>query len=248
MKKWLIAISMSLCLLSLTACGAKEEPSYLADNAALEEASYDAQMINSIVANGMVDEYVYQMESQYEMGNIFQGACTSMESALEEMGSIVEMGDLVSNTVELDKLGNIVEGTIEITLKGANKDATFEVVFERGNYKSFTTNVNHTFGESMAKAGLNTLLGMGTVFCVLILISLIISAFNLIPKIQAAFAKKPEKTTASEKAVETTIAQIIEKEELSDDLELVAVISAAIASYENTSSDGFVVRSIRKAR
>ena len=40
----------------------------------------------------------------------------------------------------------------------------------------------------------------------------------------------------------------IEKEELSDDLELVAVISAAIAAYEGSgSTDGFVVRSIRKA-
>ena len=38
-----------------------------------------------------------------------------------------------------------------------------------------------------------------------------------------------------------------EREELSDDLELVAVIAAAIASYEGTSTDGFVVRSIRKA-
>ena len=44
--------------------------------------------------------------------------------------------------------------------------------------------------------------------------------------------------------------QIIEKEELADDSELVAVISAAIAAYEadngSASSDGFVVRSIRK--
>ena len=32
-----------------------------------------------------------------------------------------------------------------------------------------------------------------------------------------------------------------------DDLELVAVISAAIAAYENTSGDSFVVRSIKKS-
>ena len=31
-----------------------------------------------------------------------------------------------------------------------------------------------------------------------------------------------------------------------DDLELVAVIAAAIAAAENTSTDGFVVRSIKK--
>ena len=36
------------------------------------------------------------------------------------------------------------------------------------------------------------------------------------------------------------------EEDLTDDLELVAVISAAIAASENTSTDSFVVRSIKK--
>ena len=37
------------------------------------------------------------------------------------------------------------------------------------------------------------------------------------------------------------------EENLVDDLELVAVIAAAIAAYEGTSADGLVVRSIRRA-
>ena len=37
------------------------------------------------------------------------------------------------------------------------------------------------------------------------------------------------------------------EEDLTDDLELVAVITAAIAASENTSADGLVVRSIRRA-
>ena len=100
----------------------------------------------------------------------------------------------------------------------------------------------------MEKAALNTLLGMGTVFVVLILISLLISCFTFIPKIQAAFSKKPKEEAKKEPAVDKAIAQIVEKEELSDDLELVAVISAAIAASEGAAStDGFVVRSIRRA-
>ena len=49
-------------------------------------------------------------------------------------------------------------------------------------------------------------------------------------------------------SIDNTIAQIVEKEEdVTDDLELVAVIAAAIAASEGqTSTDGFVVRSIRK--
>ena len=42
-------------------------------------------------------------------------------------------------------------------------------------------------------------------------------------------------------------AQIVEKEEnLTDDLELVAVITAAIAASEGTSADGLYVRSIKR--
>ena len=60
---------------------------------------------------------------------------------------------------------------------------------------------------------------------------------------------KEEAKDVNETAVDNTIAQIIEKEELSDDLELVAVIAAAIAASEGAAStDGFVVRSIRKVR
>ena len=107
-------------------------------------------------------------------------------------------------------------------------------------------------GSLMKTAALNTLLGMGMVFIVLILIIFIISLFAFIPKLQQKSAdKKAKKAAALEEtnqSMDHTIAQIIEKEEneLCDDLELVAVISAAIAAYEGTSSDGFVVRSIKR--
>ena len=104
-----------------------------------------------------------------------------------------------------------------------------------------------TFGQKMSEGAITLVLGMGTVFAVLILISFIISAFKLIAKVENALKNKASKKEIKEEAVNNTIAQIEEREELADDLELVAVIAAAIASYEGTSTDGFVVRSIRKA-
>ena len=110
--------------------------------------------------------------------------------------------------------------------------------------------------ENLRKAGLNTVLGMGTTFVILIFLSLIISLFKFIPDLQDGFAKK--KTAAASpaaQAVDNTISQIIEKEEAADDNELIAVITAAIAAYEGASGsagtvspsgDGFVVRSIRR--
>ena len=103
----------------------------------------------------------------------------------------------------------------------------------------------HPAESLMKTAAMNTLLGMGTVFCVLILIMLLISAFKLL----SIFEKKPEKDevkTSVDKAVE----QIVAGEEAQDDTELIAVISAAIAAYEGSSgsSSGYVVRSIRRVR
>lgn len=100
-------------------------------------------------------------------------------------------------------------------------------------------------GEAMARAGLNTLIGMGTVFVVLILISMIINGFAVIPKLQKAFSKKADEG----QSVKENAAPAVQAEEPAvdetDDLELVAVIAAAIAASEGaTSTDGFVVRSI----
>ncbi len=98
---------------------------------------------------------------------------------------------------------------------------------------------------SAGKALMNTLIGMGTVFLVLIFISFIISLFKYINQ---ADAKKP---TAEIKTTPIVPAPVIEEaeeeEELVDDTELVAVITAAIAAYAGTSSEGFQVRSIKRA-
>ena len=107
-------------------------------------------------------------------------------------------------------------------------------------------NPKASFSELMQKAALNTLIGMGTVFAVLILISIIIACFGFIPKIQAAFAKKEEAPEAPAAPVVAPVAPepVVEEE---DDTELVAVIAAAIAAYEgSTNTEGFVVRSIHR--
>lgn len=104
-----------------------------------------------------------------------------------------------------------------------------------------------SLGEIFKTAMMNTFLGMGTVFCVLIFISLIISLFTFIPKIQDALAKRKETevketVTAPAAPVTTEEPPVVEM----DDLELIAVITAAIAASSGMSEDDFVVRSIRR--
>ena len=106
------------------------------------------------------------------------------------------------------------------------------------------TGCESELGQNMANAGLNTLMGMGVVFAVLILISFVIRAFGIVNKVENR--KKAEKALIEGPAAPVTPAPAAEEEEETDDLELVAVIAAAIAAYEGTTPEGIQVRSIRK--
>lgn len=107
---------------------------------------------------------------------------------------------------------------------------------------------------SVGDALLNVAIGMITVFIVLILISFIIGLFKYISVIQNKLADRKANKDSLANSADNVFSQIEEKEDVeevyvdaTDDLELVAVITAAIAASMGTSTDGFVVRSIRRA-
>jgi sodium pump decarboxylase gamma subunit len=105
----------------------------------------------------------------------------------------------------------------------------------------------------MQQAGLNTLLGMGTTFFILILLSLIIAGFG---KLFVALDKrKAEKDAAERKAAAASqsapAAAPAPVAAQSDDGALIAVIAAAVSAYREQAEptvapDGFVVRKIRR--
>ena len=101
-------------------------------------------------------------------------------------------------------------------------------------------------GEKMAQAGQNTVMGIGIVFIMLIFLSFLISLMRFIPKLEAALSKKNKAPEQAKPAPVVAVPEV-EEEEV-DDGELIAVIAAAIAASENTSTDSFVVRSIRKSK
>ncbi len=113
------------------------------------------------------------------------------------------------------------------------------------------TEESASLGEKMVRALLNTVMGICIVFLVLLLIAWIISLFKYINK----FAASREAKNAPAQAPVAAEPKPVDEEadqELSDDLELVAVITAAIHAYEESQgndipADGLVVRSIRKA-
>ena len=232
MKILLAILGMVTCMAGLTACGqTATETQLLPETQAIEEGKYIVESLNQMYLQGVTENDVEDA--------IAAASLKSWIAAQEEMGDYVGVLE-TSADISAD------EAVISIVVDGTSHDATVEIVVDKDlNLTSVTTTVIKTFGEMMINAALNTLIGMGTVFVVLILISLLISLFGIIPKIQAAMSKKKE--NVQEKAVDNAVAQIIENEEQSDNLELVAVIAAAIAASEGAAStDGYVVRSIRR--
>lgn len=232
MKKFLLVLGMITCIFGLTACQ-KEE--VITENYGVTEeqaAEYGKGLIETI--NDIV---LYQEMEQYASEEVIYAALENYASALKDMGDYQSVDRY---TVTYDD--GII---IDLEVSGSLRDATVQIILdEELLLVGISTNVVYSFGEMMAKAGLNTLMGMGTVFMVLILISLLISSFSLISSFQK---KKDKKAQNSVSAADKAIEQIIEKEELNDNLELAAVIAAAVAAYEGAaSSDGYVVRSIKR--
>lgn len=263
MKKKLLAfVCMIACVFGLTACGEGEGLTDF-EQKKVDNARFFSDAFIALFAEGLFQdmdmpftmedletneeiEYVFeQYYGAFVDGNAIVTGVQSFDSALETIGSITGTGEA---EVKIDGKQIIVE----VPVTGEKQNAVAEIIFSNDLFlrlESISLNPVSSMGQLMAKAALNTLVGMFTVFAVLILISFIISCFRFIGKAQKAAAKRKEaKAAGLNEESDDSAAQIAVQEaaaDEADDLELVAVITAAIAASEGSASaDGFVVRSI----
>lgn len=244
-------ISLLLCLLTTmllaTGCGSTKEAAEYDEAMAAQVAEFLIQQCDA-ADETVIESWKALPESAQEyqlmqMGPFtpksFTGALDAWQAGLKECGAYLGHGDY-----SFEAKADTLEVTVPVQYE--KRDAEILFVFDENQYlDSMTVNAKYSMGEIAEKAGLNTLLGMGTVFMVLILISFIISLFGYIPKLEEAFKKKPQAAEQTSAAPVQAGAEAPAATE-TEDFELIAVISAAIAAAEGTSEDGFVVRSIRR--
>ena len=249
MKKWLIAVLLVVaCVFGLTACGSSagsEAPAELELTEDQRQQWYDSASqfvlaMNDAVQNGTAQE---QMDDP-----VYGPAFSGWENALRDIG---EVQDIVGKSCSFTKK----EGTVTVTVKGSRHDADVVFMMESGeqgySLTSITTNVEYDMNEKIQQAGMNTVLGMGTTFAILILLAFVITAFGAV---MSSAARKAHKA-APEKAVEKTVAPVVEaaapeKENAvgqPDDAELIAVIAAAVAAAEGQPSSGTELTAILTA-
>lgn len=252
MKKRISLLAVLLALVfALSGCSESSEADYdketLISQADALISSFSQMSSEELDAFKDVNELQMNLTLLQSGFNVDAANFTTMidawEAGVEECGDYVEHDDF---KVEESS------GSIMLTSDAKYKDRDAEITIEfseDSKMLSFTASAKYTMGEILKKAGLNTVLGMGTVFVVLIFISLIISLFRFIPALEEAWKNRGKKSAKEAEAVvveEATQSASAESEDVTDDTELVAVIAAAIAEYEGTGTDGFVVRSIRR--
>ncbi len=251
MKKILSVLLVAICLFGLTACSGEEKELSTSNQEAVESISafllqsvypsLDADTIQQITQEGAEGvEYIFsQQAGVYVEGNGFMSSFDSWTRTVEEAGALQSVGDY---TTKYSTKGDTI--IVDVDLQFEKRGAVAEFIYDTDLNKTLTSvafNINYTLGEKMKKAGLNTLIGMGTVFVVLILLSLLIGCFGLFSK--TSNKKSAPKTVVATAPAAPAVVETVEE----DDSELVAVISAAIAQYEAAnggSADGYVVRSI----
>ena len=210
------------------------------DRASLE--SYAQQSIEMIVGmdDAQAEEILHPSSILSKYQDSMVASVQSWVNAKEELGAYKQ---ILAQDIEVDD--DIV---IKTDCEFENGESVVTTTLSMDDLSlvsmEFAT-AEKTLGQKMEEAVLNTLMGVCVVFAMLFFLSFLISQFKHISKLEEGFKKK--NAPAAPAPAPVAAPAPVEEEEVVDDGELIAVIAAAIAAAEGTSTDGFVVRSIKKS-
>lgn len=239
----IIACMCLLCTVSVTSVSAASEEEMKKNYPLSGMQPYVEEWIGNWNSGDFskVDEFNKQYQ-QYGMNIVYDATEEDYKELFDELGSFKKLEELNEDSISYDDTNVVIKCKGEFENKTV--DYTFTFITDKGEV-TWIVEAEPTMGELVGKAGLNTLMGMGTVFCVLIFISFIISLFKVFNK---AGSKKPEAPAPA--PVQNAEPAVVTADDNAD--EIAAVIAAAIAMYEeeeamyDVPSDGLFVRSIKK--
>ncbi len=256
--KKLSALLLLMGLFVLTGCAAKETlpneevyqgklDSYVEMLVGTDKESLDANLSN---LQENYDDFEQQVALYPYIGGTGQkfdftadaylSLLKSYDANYDEFGDFVGLKEYEGGTT--DKDGNV---TYTAVYEFTDHNMRLALEFDKDDVvTTVTMDPIYSKGEIAEKAALNTLIGMGSVFAVLILLAFIISLLKYVSVFENRGKAKKD---AVEKAAAPAPAPVAPAAPApADDLQLIAVITAAIAAAEGTSADGFVVRSIKR--
>lgn len=254
-RKISVLICVLCCLFIMTACEDKKDVSENFKGSYSKEdlVEYMVNITETVTdtESEELDAIIETLDEEDESDTILINGIQSIVTAKKESGKYVGFYYNDEEEVKYNLTETKDSIVIKATAKFKKRDVKVEYSFGYIDDNLAVTGISYepvySIAEKMKTAGLNTIMGIVVVVLVLTFLSIVISLFKYINKAQTALAEK--KNSKKESAMDSAFEQIESKEEnitYSDDLEVVAVITAAIAAMENTSTDGFVVRSIKR--
>lgn len=252
MKKKISLLGLVLILvLGLVGCGSSKDEADYDEETLRQQADFMISTFQSAPQEelkALTEQPDMLLDITFINYGLRLGAAEFRDMANAWIAGMEECGELKSYEWTESKVTN--EGiTLVADFEAEQRSGTLEFAFsQKADMESMTFNANYGLSEILTKAALNTLLGMGTVFVVLIFIAFIISLFGFIPALEKKFSGKKEEPVAKTLVEKEIVQAKAPAAAATDDTELVAVISAAIAAATGTSTDGFVVRSIKRRK
>lgn len=248
-KRLAIALIAILCMIGVTGFSPK---------AVL--ASVDTS--NTTVTGEVDDQDTYKSTAEAYLGQWNDYDFSTVEDYKDQMSeeeykTFKEWNELQQAAGEAK---SIIEEKFEVDEETKNIICTMIVAYEKDNLQfKFTFDTTGNFaeqvqiekyveekadlGETMKKAGLNTVMAICIVFVVLVFIALIISLFKFIPMLMGANKKNKEPVQEAAPAVAAPVV-----EDVTNDTEIVAVITAAIMASMGSEApaDGLHITSIKR--
>ncbi len=254
-KKLLLCLCTFALMIGLVACGSTDNTVGGYDPSAYQQLAQN--YITSLESIGETDIDTYIASAQSSDDSVTEGLLEDWKDCLDVKGDFLafytaedsagvfgNMSRGWSKGFSVEKSGKTITATQVCDY--SDRDLKLIIVFNANSVDDGPTAINiepvYNLGETMQKAGLNTVMGIGIVFVMLIVLSGVIKAFEIVPYLEKKFAAK----SAAPAEVKPATPVAAAPKAATDDLELVAVIAAAIAASTGASTDSFVVRSIKK--
>ena len=258
----LLMLSLVIAVMAVTGCGtltaveeekiAQEE---LADENMAAVQNYTEANFCSILTGTTADSLAaYIAQGQILITPPFDNNFLKRWQAFESRHGAVQEAELIETTLTEDN-----EYIARILMTGEDgEQMALAVTYDAEVHplktvlEDYTDESTISFGQKMGGAAVNIVVGLLTVFLVLIILLLVISSFSLINKATAPkAAPAPEKKAAPAPAPAAKAAPAPAAAPAVDNNALIAVITAAIAASEGKTpeaftGEGYYVRSIRR--
>ena len=184
-KIWL-ALCMAVCLFALAGCSAAVDTAETIDPQ-IEMAMQSGSQQYLDLFNQMDDASIEQAlaTSVKNKDTVMENALKSWDSVKDDLGAFVS-----SETAVVTKSDDGYVARMNTVYEKRNMEFTLIADEDLNKVETISFSPVYTTGEKMAKAGMNTLMGMGVVFVVLIFISWLISMFKYISVFEAKMKAK----------------------------------------------------------